>query len=290
VELWDARRAAVGHRSVNRALPRRERRTVGAWCFADHFGPAERVDRDTALAIGPHPHIGLHTVTWLYAGEVLHTDSLGNEQPIRAGQLNLMTAGHGIAHAEMTTDLGLRQRSHGVQLWVAQPEATRHGPPAFEHHAALPRVGLGEGAHGTVLVGELLGAHSPTRADTPLLGVDLVLNSTGAIPLDPTHEHCVVVLTGGVRVDGVEVEPNQTAYLGTGRDELVLRSLGFGTRALLLGGAPFGERVLMWWNFVARTRDEIDRARAEWNGASDRFGPAVASGLERISAPMPPWR
>src|SRR6187397_302254 len=146
VEVTDSRHASIGALEVSRALPHRARRTVGAWCFLDHMLPTT-----ADVGIGPHPHIGLHTVTWLLEGELLHRDGLGSEQAIRPGQLNLMTAGRGIAHAEEATSTG--RRHHGVQLWVAQPEATRHGEPAFEHHAELPRVDLGA-ATATVLVGE----------------------------------------------------------------------------------------------------------------------------------------
>src|SRR6185295_19481914 len=137
LESYPARQATLpGELIVRRALPRSARRLVGPWCFLDHYGPiAFGVDRP--MAIGPHPHIGLQTVTWLLEGEVLHRDSLGSEQLIRPGQLNLMTAGSGIAHAEEATP-GYRGDHHGVQLWVAQPEATRHAAAAFEHHAELP--------------------------------------------------------------------------------------------------------------------------------------------------------
>ncbi|HVF76402.1 MAG TPA: pirin family protein [Acidimicrobiales bacterium] len=275
-ELLEARITEVGGVPVRRLLPKRTRRTVGAWCFVDHLGPT-----DVALDIGPHPHIGLHTVTWLLDGEVLHRDSLGSEQAIRPGQLNLMTAGHGIAHSE-ETPASYRGAHHGVQLWVAQPESTRHGGPAFEHHAELPVVEQPTFT-ATVLVGELAGARSPARSDTPLVGADLRLRAGRTVlPLDPAFEHAVAVFDGAARVDGHAVEAGTLAYLAPGRDELVLDG---DARALLLGGEPFDDTVLMWWNFVARTRGEVDAARADWNSGSDRFG-AVASPLDRIPAPQ----
>lgn len=152
VEVTASRAATVGDMPVRRALPRRGRRTVGAWCFADHMGPAS-VTVDKGVDVGPHPHIGLHTVTWLVAGEALHRDSLGTEQVIRPGELNLMTAGSGVTHSEEATG-SYAGDLHGIQLWVAQPEATRHGGPAFEHHGDLPQLEL-SGAVGTVLVGTL---------------------------------------------------------------------------------------------------------------------------------------
>jgi quercetin 2,3-dioxygenase len=293
VELSPSRLTTVGGLQVRRALPRRARRTVGAWCFVDHLGPA-LVSPAAPVEIGPHPHIGLQTVTWLVAGEQLHRDSLGSEQLIRPGQLNLMTAGGGVAHAEESMDY--RGPVHGVQLWVAQPEPTRHGPPAFEHHGELPAVGLGP-AVATVLVGAFAGVASPARTDTPLVGVDLRCHATGGgvvrLPLQAAYEHAVVVLDGALAVGETAaapvVTPGMLGYLGEGRDELVVTAAE-GTRALLLGGAPFGEQVLMWWNFVARTRDEVDAARADWAaGNGDRFG-SVASALPRIPAPPTPWR
>lgn len=266
---------------VRRALPRRARRTVGAWCFADHMGPMTATP-DVGADIGPHPHTGLQTVTWLTAGELLHRDSLGSEQPIRAGQLNLMTAGHGVSHAEQSTG-SYEGTLAGIQLWVAQPEGTRHGPPAFEHHAELPRVDLAN-AVATVIVGELGGTSSPARRDTDHVGAELALpGGATTIPLQPHHEHALVVLEGAVDVDGTTVTPGHLAYLGTDRDELGLRSDGPST-AILLGGTPFDEQLFMWWNFVARTSDEVDAARTAWNDDDGRFG-TVDSPLARIAAP-----
>lgn len=280
-EVWTARAADVGGMTVRRALPKRARRTVGAWCFADLFGPAAAAD--AGMRIGPHPHIGLHTVTWLFDGEVVHRDSLGSEQPIRPGELNLMTAGRGVAHAEVTPADG-QGRLHGVQLWVAQPGATRDGDAAFEHHADLPRVDLGA-AKATVLAGPLGGARSPARTDTPLVGADVVVDGRADVPLDPAHEHGVLAVDGEAQVDGTALAPGTFAYLGLGRDAIELGGRG---RLLLLGGEPFPETLLMWWNFVARTRDEVDAAYADWQARAGRFG-EVASELARIDAPRPSW-
>jgi quercetin 2,3-dioxygenase len=276
VEITPSREAAVGAMPVRRALPRRERRTVGAWCFADHMGP-ELVTETQGLDIGPHPHTGLHTVTWLVAGEVLHRDSLGSEQVIRAGQLNLMTAGSGVTHSEEATGR-YRGQLHGVQLWVAQPEATRHGPAAFEHHGELPQVEL-DNLVATVLVGSFAGAASPARRDTALVGVDAALQ--------PAFEYALVVLEGEVRVGDQGVRPGQLGYLGQGREEVAL-SVRDPARVLLLGGEPFAEPVLMWWNFVARTREELDGAYRQWEAGDPRFG-RLRSPLPRIPAPPPFW-
>lgn len=283
LDVTPSREAEVGGLPVRRALPRRGRRTVGAWCFIDHFGPVG-AERSTAMQVGPHPHIGLQTVTWLLAGEVLHTDSIGSEQPIRPGQLNLMTAGRGIAHAESARPS--ERGNHGIQLWVAQPEATRHGEAAFEHHPDLPVVELGDTV-ATVLVGELAGGRSPARHDTPLVGADLALRSgVGTLPLEAAWEHALIVSEGAVQVDGTTVRPGELAYLGTGREELALRADG-ASRVLLVGGEPF-EEIVMWWNFVARTRAEIVAARADWDQHGERFAD-VRTPLGRIPAPSTPW-
>ncbi|MCU1373502.1 MAG: putative MarR-family transcriptional regulator [Actinomycetia bacterium] len=277
IERRPSRLADVGGMAVRRALPRHDRRTVGAWCFVDHFGPTD----DGFMQIGPHPHVGLQTVTWLLAGEALHRDSLGSEQLVRPGQLNLMTSGAGIVHAE-ESPTGLRGEAHGAQLWVALPEETRHGPGAFEHHADLPVVGAG-GLAVTVLVGDLDGVRSPARADTALLGLALTGSGAGTLTLQPTFEHALVVLDGTVAVGDEVVAPGELAYLGLGRDELTLDPSP-GAHALLLGGVPFPERIAMWWNFVGRTKDEMAQAWRDWEDGADRFGP-VASELGRIPAP-----
>lgn len=275
VERHESREVALGGITVRRALPKRQRRTIGAWCFLDHMGPA-----DVEMAIGPHPHIGLQTVTWLLEGEALHRDSLGTEQPIRPGQLNLMTAGGGVSHAEE----GRSDRVHGVQLWVAQPDATRDGAPAFEHHDDLPVADV-DAVTATVLIGALAGAASPARADTPLVGADLAVRGPGTLPLDVAFEHGLVALDGPVAVAGEIVRPGTLTYLGRGRDELAVDEVDGPVRALLVGGVPFGPPPLMWWNFVARSWDEIDDARLDWNGAAtDRFGDP-GSPLDRIPAP-----
>lgn len=285
VELIPSRESVVGEMAVRRALPRTGHRTVGAWCFADHMGPVT-VAADTGIDVGPHPHCGLQTVTWLVEGEVLHRDSLGTEQLIAPGQLNLMTAGHGVSHSEERTGRYTGQL-HGIQLWIAQPEATRHGAAAFEHHAALPQVEL-DGSTVTVLVGAFAGAASPARHDTELVGVDVVVRSRATLPLRPGFEHAIVVLDGALTVGATTVEPGHLAALGTGGDELTITPLTPSARLVLLGGVPLDEPILMSWNFVGRHRDELDAAHASWNADDGRFG-TVASTLPRIPAPPPVW-
>jgi redox-sensitive bicupin YhaK (pirin superfamily) len=285
MEITDSHHADVGGIAVRRALPRAGRRTVGGWCFVDHIGPAT-VHVGSGHDVAPHPHIGLQTVTWLFDGEALHRDSLGSEQLIRHGQLNLMTAGNGIAHAELA--MGSRSgRLHGVQFWIAQPEATRHGPPAFEHHGLLPQFEM-DNARGTVLIGCFDGAASPARRDAEHVGIDLTVEpGRTVVPLDAMFEHAVVVTRGDVVVDQRRVVPGQLAYLGLGRFDVVLEAAE-PAQMIVFGGVPFTERLSMFWNFVARSHDEIDAAVTDWETGSDRFGP-VATPLPRIAAPRPPW-
>jgi redox-sensitive bicupin YhaK (pirin superfamily) len=286
VQKLVSRTAQVGGEQVRRALPQRERRTVGAWCFVDHFGPSDPGAHD-GLEVGPHPHCGLSTVTWLIEGMAVHRDSLGSEQPIRPGQLNLMTAGHGIAHAEQTP-VERRGALHGVQFWVAQPEATRHGAAAFEHHTELPRLGVGPWA-ATVLMGELDGVRSPARTDSPLVGVELLATGAGAaeVPLDPRFEHALVVVEGRIAAGGEPLAIGEVGILEVGDESVRIETDG-PARWLLIGGEPFEARVQMWWNFVGRTREEMTAAVADWNGGDERFG-RVHSSLERIPAPSTPW-
>lgn len=285
VEILQPRHADVGGFGVERVLPRRGRRMVGAWCFVDHLGPGD-VDTASGLDVGPHPHIGLQTVTWLVEGALLHRDSLGSEQVVRPGQLNLMTAGHGVSHAEETRGVHTG-RLYGVQLWVAQPAATRDGAPAFEHHAELPQVPV-DGSGATVLVGTFADATSPARHDTDHLGVEVSLRPGRTnVPLVPRFEHAILALGFGVTVGGRPLPPGHLGYLGVGRDELAIDA-DQAARVLLIGGEPFDEELLMWWNYVARSREEIVAAHEEWTHGGERFG-TVRSPLPRIDATGPPW-
>jgi redox-sensitive bicupin YhaK (pirin superfamily) len=244
------------------------------------------------MHVPPHPHTGLQTVTWLLEGEVHHQDSLGSEQRVRPGQLSLMTAGRGIAHAE-TSPADPPPTLRGVQLWVALPESDRHSAPAFEHHATLPVLRTG-GLTATLIIGELAGEQSAATAYTPLVGADVVLgpDGSGRLPLDPTFEHAVLALSPDVVVDGEPVAEAALAYLGCGRSVLELAGGPAGARLLLLGGAPFEEQLLMWWNFVGRDHDEIVAFRTEWEasrgGAETRFAPVRGYDGPALPAPELP--
>jgi redox-sensitive bicupin YhaK (pirin superfamily) len=267
---------------VRRALPHRDRRMVGAWCFLDHLGPLDfRAGR--GLRVGPHPHIGLQTFTWMIDGEAVHRDSLGNEQTIRPGQVNLMSAGHGIAHAEDSVE-GRSGSLHAVQLWIALDEAHRHGAPSFRNYPELPMIER-DGFRITLLVGESLDRRSPVEVFSPLIGMDIAVADAARtqIPLDPSFEYALLPLVGSVAMDGDAFTPDAMAYLGTGLDRVELRSED-AARFVLIGGAPFGEDVLLWWNFVARTPEEIQAATEDWN-AGRRFGEVHGSPSRPLAAP-----
>jgi hypothetical protein len=284
--LTSAREARVGGMTVRRLLPLRQRRSVGAWCFADHYGPMS-VDGVAGMRVPPHPHIGLQTVTWLISGNVLHRDSLGSEQMIRPGQLNLMTAGRGIAHSE-ESPAEHDPELHGVQLWVALPNAQRQVEPAFEHHAQLPVIGAG-GLEVTVFLGSLPGAASSATVFSEIVGAQLVARgdaagrgATGRIPLGPAHEHVLFVSAGSAEVEGTALRTGQLLYLGTGREQLAVTAAA-GSTIFLLGGVPLGEQLLMWWNFVARSPEEITAAADQWTGG--RFGTVNGYQGEPLAAP-----
>lgn len=272
---------------IRRALPTRQRRMIGAWCFLDHFGPAD-IGGGDGLRVGPHPHTGLQTFTWPLAGEILHRDSLGNELLIRPGQVNLMTAGRGISHSEESPPAH-GPLLHGAQLWIALPARHRNAPPAFEHYRELPVLRRG-GFRVTVLAGSLLGERAPTRVLSPLLGADLTCEGPAALELtlDPGFEHGVLALEGVARIDGEPLAPGTLLYLGRGRERLCVEG-GRAARLLLLGGEPFGEEILVWWNFIGRSEAEISKAVTAWNAGDPRFGEVRGYRGARMAAPIPPW-
>jgi redox-sensitive bicupin YhaK (pirin superfamily) len=271
---------------VRRLLPGLHRRMVGAWCFVDQYGPDDISD-EPGMQVAPHPHMGLQTVSWLHEGEILHRDSLGSECTVRPYQLALMTAGTAIAHAEQSP-ADHPAILHGAQLWVALPAEHRHTAPQFEHHPDLPTVDAA-GLRATVIMGGLAGARSPGTAFTPLVGADLAL-SNGAdvqLPVERDFEYAVLGMSGSAEVDGVPVPPGSMLYLGCGRTRLRLRA-DADSGLMLLGGEPFAEKIVMWWNFVGRTGAEITQAREEWM-TTDRFGTVHGYVGDRLPAPeMPP--
>lgn len=283
MQVLTPRATDLGGLMVRRLLPQRPRRMVGAWCFLDLFGPA-RFAEGRAMDVAPHPHCGLQTVTWLLQGEAVHKDSLDSEAVARPGALNIMTSGRGIAHSEETPERN-SGRLHGVQLWVALPDAHRDDAPAFDHHPERPVVDLGA-AQAIVIVGELGGVTAPARTFSPLLGAELRVpaRSDAVVPLRADFEHALVPLEAPLRAEGERLEVDHLHYFEPGRTEVSLRSEADPARVLLLGGAPFQEPILMWWNFVARTTEEIVAAREDWQ-AGRRFGEVRRYAGDRLDAP-----
>lgn len=283
-----ARRNDIGEgMSVLRALPTRERRMVGAWCFLDHLGPVEFAPGQ-GMHVGAHPHIGLQTFTWLIEGEILHRDSLGSEQIIRPGEVNLMSAGCGIVHTEDSVTPG--GRLHAAQLWIALPPHAAGSAPAFAHHPELPC--WQEGAlRLTLLAGSHAGRVAPARVHSPLLGLDLATDAGGelVLPLDPGFEYALLPLCGDVMLAAERFGADEFAWLGTGLTSLRV-ALGPKSRVLLIGGEPFAEPVRMWWNFVAFSQDEIAAAQDAWERGDARFGQVGDGSATRLVPPPLPWR
>ncbi|MFJ6569723.1 pirin family protein [Streptomyces sp. NPDC091292] len=286
-ELLSPRRVQLGESTeVRRLLPNLGRRMVGAWCFVDHYGPDDIAD-EPGMQVPPHPHMGLQTVSWLHEGEVLHRDSTGSLQTIRPKQLGLMTSGRAISHSEESPKAHARLL-HGAQLWVALPDADRHVAPHFEHHADLPTV-TAPGLTATLILGSLDGTASPGTTYTPLVGADLALTEGAevSVPLERDFEYAVLSMSGEAHVDGVPVLPGSMLYLGCGRTELPLRAAS-DAGLMLLGGEPFEEELIMWWNFIGRTQEDIAQARSDWMSGA-RFGEVVGYDGAPLPAPeLPP--
>ncbi len=276
--------------TVRRTLPQRQRSLIGAWCFVDHYGPDE-VDPSGGMVVPPHPHTGLQTVSWLFTGEVEHRDSAGHHAFVRPGELNLMTAGRGISHSEYSTPG--TTTLHGAQLWLALPDRHRHIEPTFEHFAPTPVTGTGWEAR--VFLGSLFGTTSPVRTHSPLLGAELTLaaGTSLRVPVDPGFEHGLLLDAGDLVVDGEPLRKDELGHVAAGAHELELHATS-PVRVLLLGGAPFGEKIVMWWNFIARAHDEVVEYRRQWEAlvdgdadSQDRFGLAEDP-LPPLHAPAMP--
>jgi redox-sensitive bicupin YhaK (pirin superfamily) len=290
VEVLTAREVPLGglrSMTVRRTLPQRHRSFIGAWCFADHYGPNDVTDGSASAP--PHPHAGLQTVTWLFAGELEHFDSMGTRALVRPGELNVMTSGQGICHAELPTPSA--KTLHGVQLWVALPDGARHTDRGFRHFVPTA-VDVGGGS-ARVFIGTLAGDTSPVDTFTPLLGAEILLAPKAQVVLavDETFEHGVLLDTGSVAVAGSVLKPSELGYVQAGVSNLELTNVADSpARMLLLGGTPFGEEIVMWWNFVARSHEEIVAFREAWQSESDQFGriDAYAGKPRRLLAPAIP--
>ncbi len=287
IQRLAARISDVGGIPVARLLPQSDRRLIGAWCFLDHAGPARFAPGEPGLHVGPHPHTSLQTFTWMIAGTVMHRDSLGYEQIIRPGQVNLMTAGHGISHTEDSPDG--EQVLHAAQLWIALPHAHRDVPPRFDHYPDLPRFRLGE-LDATLLTGSYAGHEAPTLSYSPLLGMDVVWSESGVqtLTLDPGFEYGVLPLQGALQIDGERFETDELAYLGISRSTVEIETLGEG-RALLIGGAPLDDEITIWWNFVGHSQADIEQAQRDWIAEDPRFGKVANAQRRRLDPPPIPW-
>ncbi|MDI5911433.1 MULTISPECIES: pirin family protein [Streptomyces] len=288
VEVLSARDVPLGGPRallVRRTLPQRARTLIGAWCFADHYGPVDATV--TGMDVPPHPHTGLQTVSWLFSGEIEHRDTLGTHALVRPGEMNLMTGGYGIAHSEVSTpDTTV---IHGVQLWVALPEEHRDTARDFQHHVPEPvRV---DGAEIKVFLGSLAGSTSPVRTFTPLLGAEITLDPGASVTLavDTAFEHGLLVDSGDVRLLDTALRPAELGYVPCGADTvMVVNDSDVPARTILLGGPPFEEEIVMWWNFIGRSHEDIVKAREDWQAGSDRFGEVEGHPGNRLPAPALP--
>lgn len=287
VEVIDPRDVPLGGlraMNVRRTLPSRQRSLIGAWCFVDHYGP-DNLEATGGMNVAPHPHIGLQTVSWLFQGEIEHRDSAGNHAMVRPGELNLMTAGKGISHSEISTENA--PILHGVQLWVALPEAARTVEPGFAHFTPAPI--QSDDYVVRVFLGSLLGQTSPVETFTPLLGAELLLQPGASITLemDSSFEHGLLLDSGSLVIESAgndvpAITKDQLAYVPTGITHLTLSS-DVGARLLVLGGPPFGEEVIMWWNFLARTHEEIVAAHTEWQRQITDHDGAVLTDSQQVA-------
>ncbi|UAL30318.1 pirin family protein [Nocardioides rotundus] len=258
--------------TVRRTLPARERTLIGAWCFVDHYGPDDVADSG-GMKVAPHPHTGLQTVSWLFSGEIEHKDSAGNHAMVRPGEVNLMTAGRGISHSEVSTES--TTTLHGAQLWVALPDEARYTDPGFDHY--VPEPVERDGLVARVFIGSLLGETSPVATFTPLLGAELLLEPGADVELtvDPSFEHGVLVDDGVVDVADQPAKPGELVHVAPRSDRLRIVAGELPARLLLLGGVPFGQRIVMWWNFVGRSHEEVVAFRQEWQDQITRDGSVI---------------
>jgi redox-sensitive bicupin YhaK (pirin superfamily) len=267
---------------VRRALPHQLARSVGPFVFLDEFGPLQ-VPPGTVTDVRPHPHIGLATVTFLLAGAQLHRDSLGTLQEIRPGDINLMSAGRGIVHSERGTDEAHArgQFLHGLQTWLALPQDQQEDQPWFRHYpgADLPRLQL-PGARVQVLIGAAFGLESPVAAPSPTLYAMLEVDAETTLELDADYaERALYVIDGGIEVDGTAIAAQEMAVITPAVRQF---SATAASRVALVGGAPLDGPRLLWWNFVASTRERIEQAKQDWR--EQRF-PPVPGETEFIPLP-----
>lgn len=260
----------LGGFEVRRVLPAGGRQMVGPFIFFDHMGPAEFAP-GTGIDVRPHPHVCLATVTYLFTGEIVHRDSLGFVQPIRPGDVNWMTAGRGVVHSERTDAEQRMQgaRIHGIQSWVALPKSAEESEPAFFHHpaATLPMIER-EGVRMRVIAGTAFGQRSPVAVFSETLYVDVALTKGSQLEVPDEHrERAIYVAEGRIAFDGAEFVGGRMIVLNEGAVATIRATAE--SRLLLVGGAPLDGPRYIWWNFVASSRERLDRARDDW--AAQRF-------------------
>ncbi len=286
IQDFPIRSAEIGRGTViKRALPSRQKRMIGAWCFLDHAGPVTFPQGD-GLDVGPHPHIGLQTFTWMIEGTMMHTDSIGSKQLIRPKQVNLMTAGYGISHTEVAPDT--ETRMHAAQLWIALPDDKINMAPQFDHYPVLPVVEK-DNIEFTVLVGEFMDTVSPVQVHTELLGIDFFTKeqTKTRIPLNPKFEYGFMALEGDAIVNGHDLNSDNMVVLEPGISQIEVE-LPKGSRLLLIGGEPFESPILLWWNLVGRTQEELKTATEQWINQDARFGTIPDYDGPRLEAPAFP--
>jgi redox-sensitive bicupin YhaK (pirin superfamily) len=286
-QVIPARRRDLGGLEVGRVLPAGRRRMVGPFIFFDHIGPAElQAPLVRSMDVRPHPHIGLSTVTYLFAGAITHRDSLGVQQEIRPAEMNWMTAGSGISHSERFDRMrGTGGRLHGIQAWVALPEEMEEADPTFEHFdaAELPMVDEA-GWQARIIVGSAFGAHSPVAARSPTVYAHIELQDGVSLPISAeAPEQALFIARGALDVDGVRHGEGMMLLLASGATPTV-RAVGSST-VMLLGGEPVGPRYI-WWNFVSSRLDRIEQAKADWRAG--RIALPVGDTKEIIPLPDDP--
>jgi redox-sensitive bicupin YhaK (pirin superfamily) len=277
----------LGGFTVKRLLPGYPHKMVGPFIFFDHIGPAEFAPGAAGIAVRPHPHIGLATVTYLFDGTILHRDSLGSVQPIHPGDVNWMTAGRGIVHSERTPEEVRKTGStlHGIQTWVALPKAQENAPPSFEHHpaATLPVIHR-PGVSLRLIAGSAFGQTSPAASASELFYAAAEMQAGGRFSMPAEHEErAVYVIEGAITIDGESCAPQQMFVLPAGR-EITIEAEN-DSRLMLLGGKAMDGDRFIWWNFVASSREAIEEAKQRWR--EQRFG-AVPQETEWIPLPDEP--
>lgn len=284
--LIEPRLRDLGDFAVRRVLPFAKRRHVGPFVFFDHMGPLA-LPPGQGMDVRPHPHIGLATVTYLFDGEIMHRDSLGSVQAIRPGDVNWMNAGRGIVHSERSAPASREAgvRLHGIQSWVALPQADEESAPSFQHHPAASLPGFEQdGVQLTLIAGAAYGRQSPVAVPSPLFYLDARFSGGASLIVsDEYQERAVYVAQGAVDLDGTRLSEGTMAVLTPGGTPLLRTDADTTARVMLLGGAPLdGERII-WWNFVSSSKDRLEQAKRDW--AAQRFA-AVPGETEFIPLPQ----